>query len=64
MTSFISENLLNEQNKESLQTKEIILTTDELKELHEILIKKEKKKQLKFIKEQLNEDKTSAEIIQ
>jgi len=40
MISFISESLLNEQNKELLQTKEIILTTDELEKLHKILARK------------------------
>ena len=64
MKNFLSELLLNEQNKELLKTKEIILTTDELKELHKILIKKETKITLQdFLKEQLNENITSAEII-
>ena len=65
MINFLSELLWNEQNKELLQTKEIILTTDELKELHKILTNKETREKLQdFIKEQLNEDITSAEIIQ
>jgi len=64
MISFILKILLNEQNKELLKTKELILTTDELKELHQAFESTNRKKELeKFIIEQLNENITSPEII-
>ncbi len=65
MSEFITENLLNSKNIELLKTREIILTDNELESLHKAFVSNNKTQELKdFFNEQLDENTTSAEIIQ